>query len=437
MTVKSKLLVARRYLTGKIDFSSPKGKSSKRFFLGAIIGIAISFIPLIVVLVVSDGMISGITTRFIELSTYHVEALDYYPEDENHIIEAKKSLSTISGVRASYFERTGLGIAIIGDERLGVNVRAVENEFLNESEGAKKYLNLLQGSLDFKNSKDCILGEALAKKLKASIGSSITLVTAKNVSNGSIIPRLTRFTVTGIVSSGYQQLDSLWFLIPFKTGKSILYTENSRQFLGIKMDSVYPLNEKAVSLIRNNLSDSFRISTWDDLQKSQFKSLQDTKVLLSFILALIVLIASVNIVSATVMMVLERQKDLAILKSIGASPRDINQIFMLAGLGAGLLGVFLGIVMGLFCAININGILSALEAFLNFAGYAFMYISGIKIDAVKLLNPEFYLEQIPIVIDLGQLWSYALGTIVLCAFAAYLPARKASRSSPLEVFQKY
>jgi lipoprotein-releasing system permease protein len=147
-------------------------------------------------------------------------------------------------------------------------------------------------------------------------------------------------------------------------------------------------------------------------------------------MALIVIVAAVNVSSATSMLVLERQKDIAILKVSGANVKGVTDIFLLGSFLTGLTGGIIGIILGLLIGININTIIRSLEKVLSFFSELF------KGGEVKILDPGFYLETIPIVIDWTMVLTIGLFAILCSILASWIPARRAGRLKPMELLRK-
>lgn len=422
------VFIAIRYLLGR-------GKEGGRYLRGAALGIALSLVPIVVTLVVADGMIQGITERYLELGTYHLEAFDQRPGDEPAV--AVDSIRNAPGVRRAFVERQGLGILVAGGGKSGATVRAVDPGFL-EDPGTAKYLRAVSGTLSLKSPNDALIGEELARKTGAKVGDTVRLMTAHTSYDGRTVPRMTPFIVRGVVSSGYRELDSLWFFVPYETGKRALPAEASRAFIGVKLDAPYKDAEAAAAAVQKALPVGFDVYTWYELQRSQYQSYESTRQLLLFIMALIVIVAAVNVASATTMLAVERRRDLAILKSFGASPRDGERVFLLGALFTGLLGSAVGIAAGLAVAVNVNGLIGGAESILGFFARAASFFSGGgKIENPRLLDPGYYLETIPIVVDWTAISVIAVGSTVCSAFAAWIPARRAGKIAPLEILRKY
>jgi lipoprotein-releasing system permease protein len=278
------------------------------------------------------------------------------------------------------------------------------------------------------------------------------------LSQGRFLPRTTSFTVRGVFSSGYADLDRLWVLIPYARGLRVIPDETARTVIGMKV--IDPLafpnplfsrsragewsRDEAIATIadvRVSLGTDWRVATWFEAERSKYMSFKTTKDLLVLIMVLIVIVAAVNISSALVMLVLEKQEEIAILKSVGASPRGIMRSFMFAGFGLGVLGAAAGLGAGLLIAVNINSVLSGIEWLINAglaAGGALARpFSSATVAPIELLSGEYYLDTIPVALHFGELALVGILTITLATAAAFFPARRAAQIRPLEVMRKH
>ena len=169
------------------------------------------------------------------------------------------------------------------------------------------------------------------------------------------------------------------------------------------------------------MSDGVRVSTWDVLNDSLVASLNTTKKFLVFIMILIMGVASVNISSSMIMMVISKRQDIALLKSAGASDSDVSSIFVLTGLFIGICAAALGTAAGIAAAVNINEIIDIIGAVLHF----------------DLFNPDYYLEKIPVELSLYKLSGAAALAVLFAVVASWVPARRAGRINPVEIFRKH
>jgi len=268
-------------------------------------------------------------------------------------------------------------------------------------------------------------------------------LTMRRTPGGNSVPRFTPFTVSGIVSSGYQELDALWVFIPFETGVDILPGESSSTFLSITTDAPFGPIGAARDALLASLPDGFDAYTWKELNRSQFHSFTTTRTLLVFIMFLILFVAAVNISSALVMLVMERRREIAILKSVGADPSCITYAFLLSGFFTGFGGILIGMPIGLLLAVNINGVFSLLERVINAAvavGQSLIvFVTGRAVaDAgtVHLLDPAYYLETIPVTVSLAQLFQVAAGALLLSVVVSIVPSVRAGREKPLDTLRK-
>ncbi|MDR2900393.1 MAG: ABC transporter permease [Treponema sp.] len=412
--------IALRYLLGR-------AKEGGRYLRGAVAGIALSLIPIVVTLIVADGMIRGITDRYIEMGTAHLQAYNFHTSDD--LDSMVESIQHLEGIRGIWKERQSLGILVGKDGKTGVSIRAVEPGFW-EDEGSKKYLQVIDGSSVLDSDREILLGTALAQNLGISVGDTVRVMTVRVTSTGNNIPRLTPLTVKGIVSSGYRELDAAWCLMTYSMGTQILPPSMSNNHLMIKIDRPYEDAERISAEIISQLGPRHWVYTWKELQRSQYSSYESTRQILIFIMALIVMVAAVNVSSATSMLALERQRDIAVLKAFGTSPKSTTGIFLSASLLTGIFGSIFGISLGLLIGRFINQIIRGLEWILGAISSIF---GGGK---VVILDPEYYLEEIPIIIDWKAIIVICFFTILCSVVASWLPSRRAGKISPSELLRK-
>ncbi|GHV27245.1 ABC transporter substrate-binding protein [Spirochaetia bacterium] len=413
--------ISFRYLLGR-------AKEGGRYLRGAAGGIALSLIPIIVTLMVADGMIRGITDRYLELGTGHIQVYDFM--DPMEVENTKTALEGMPGLRGAWLERQGLGVLVGKKGKTGATIRATEPSFW-EDPGSGRFLETIAGSAKLTGSRDVILGEALAENLGVAVGETLRIMTLRIAADGMSIPRLFPFTITGIVSSGYRELDALWCIVDYEAGKRILAPELSSSYLMVKIDDPYTGADDASYDIYERLGPGYGIYTWKELQRSQYSSYESTRQLLLFIMALIVIVAAVNVSSATSMLAIERQRDIAVLKAFGAGPRGISKIFIWGAFFTGLTGGIAGIALGLVIGFAINPLIHGLEQVLGF--FSGLFHGG----EVKILDPGYYLENIPLVIDWTAVLIIGIGTILASMLASWIPARRAGAISPIELLQKH
>jgi len=246
------------------------------------------------------------------------------------------------------------------------------------------------------------------------------------------------FRVRGIVSAGYRELDELWAFVTLKAGARILDPLVSRCMVGVKVAEPYGELESAREALSSALSSDWSSATWPEVERNVFKSFSTTRALLVLVMALAVAVAAINVGSAVVMLALERRREIAVLKSSGASPLFIASVLVLSGLGTGGIGTLLGLGLGSLAAWRVNDLIAGAEYAVNLAARLWSAISAAQSApaAIRLLDPAYYLEKIPVRIDPAELALVGALSLALCLFAALIPALRASRQSPLEIFRK-
>ncbi|MDR1420807.1 MAG: ABC transporter permease [Treponema sp.] len=415
----SGFFIAFRYLLGRAH-------EGGRYLRGAAAGIAVSLVPIIVTLIVADGMIRGITDRYLELGTAHIQVYNFSGQGE--LDGAASVIAGLPGVRGVWMERQGLGM-LVGRNKSGATIRAVEKSYW-EDPGSLRFLRTVEGQASLESDREILLGEEIAASAGAEVGKTVRIMTLRTT-GGRSVPRFTPFTVKGIVSSGYRELDSLWCITSDTAGAGIFSPEYASSRLLVKIDDPYRGADRMVFDIYAALGPGFAVFTWKELQQSQYSSYEQTRQLLLFIMALIVMVAAVNVSSATSMLVIERQRDIAVLKAAGAGSGGIQGIFLWGSFLTGLTGSVLGIGAGLLLGRFINPVIRGLEKILSFFSGLF---HG---ENVKILDPGYYLETIPVIIDWKMVFLIGLFTILCSVTASGLPARCAGKLSPLELLRKY
>ena len=407
---------------------------------GAIAGVALSLVPLVVVLEVANGMIEGITARYIEVGTFHLQVKSLTAESEKEFESVMASIRSVPGVTEAFPAYSGLGLAYSTSGRTGVAVRALPANLYATDSGFRHYLTMTAGTFDLTGPTSALLSVDVAKALQVKVGEPIRLLTAKNLPGGNFILRPNRLVVRGIFTTGYNELDSLAMFISDAKGREV-FTDPGARFIGVKVIDPYGDLQPIVHRIEERLPRSWYLFTWYQMEKPMYKTFETTKNLLLFIMILIVLVASVNISSALVMLVIEKNHEIAILKSTGASPAGITRAFVATGFVIGAVGTAGGMGLGLLAAVNINAVIAGLQWLINavvalwqLVLSPFVHESAIH---VTLLSTSYYLDRIPIRLDWQDLGVIAFLSIFLSTVAAWFPARRAGAIRPIEVMRRY
>lgn len=417
-----------------------KKSSARKSIIGAMVCIGLSLIPLILVISISNGMINGMTQRIIGLSSGHLKSYIAptikQVKTEESFVEYAKGTMEIEGITASYPEIQISALASGKNIRSGIEIRAMQSDIFEKNSSFKTLFEIKAGSLqDFqKNQKVCIIGEKLASDLELKTGDSIKIITTKNSKNKtktSITPKLTTLKIAAIVSSGYQELDQFWVFVPLSVAYKNLSLENAQ--FNVIMETENPFASEIVRMQYETARYFGRYANvyrWDQIHAAEFENFSSTKVMLVFVMIMIILVASVNISSAIIMLVMERQKEIAILKSLGATPNGITLSFLMAGMFCGIVGILIGVPLGLIFSIFSNQIINFIDTSVNFVLKIFHGSS------FHLMDPAFYLQNIPIQIPVYQIVMIIIGVLLLSLIVSYFPAKKAGKEKPLDILRK-
>jgi len=419
LKTKAAFFVALRYLWGRAN-------EGGRYLRAAAAGIAVSLVPIVVTLIVADGMIRGITDRYLELGTGHLQVFEMYSsEKKEDVVEIIKAYDGVKGV---WPEMRSTGVLAGKGGKTGVTVRAIEPSFWTDSDSAR-FIKIIDGAQKPETDRDILLGETLAVKTGAKVGDTVRLMTIRNT-QGRQLPVTAPFVVRGIVSCGYNELDALWCIISFEGGKRVLSPEQSSSSLIVKIEDPYKKADDFSWSLYRDLGPGYSVYSWKEILRSQYSSYESTRQLLLFIMALIVIVAAVNVSSSTSMLALERNRDIAILKVSGADIRGVTSIFLFGSFLTGLTGAVAGIFVGLLIGVNINSLVRGLEKILSF--FSSLFHGG----EIKILDPGFYLETIPIIIDWNAVFLIGVFAVLCSILASWIPARRAGKLKPMDLLRK-
>lgn len=431
---------APAYLGFRMLFGSRASHKTTKHLIGAILGIGLSLVPLITVIQVSGGMIEGITRRFIEIGSYHLQVKSYSPLEESARTEALRRIAATEGVERAFPVVFGEGLVYSPAGKTGVSVRSLPADYYRNDPGISEYLSIEAGSFQLESRQDAMLSAQVAEQLSVKVGDRIRLLTAKPMPGRAPILRPTFFTVKGIFSTGYYELDALSMYIPLATGR-VLFNEPGSFTIGVKISNPYQNAGAIAQELLQGLSNDWYVYTWYSLERPMLDSFRTTRNLLIFVMVLIVLVATVNISSSMIMLVLEKEPEIAMLKSVGVTPGTITKSFLYTGIWLGTVATVVGISVGLLAAVNINALLTGLEHSLNSLNqlwrvlFAPLYEG--EIERIKVFDESFYLETIPIRLRFIEVFLTGAGAMLASTLAAYFPARRAGKIKPLEILRKH
>lgn len=433
MKIQASLYFAKSLIFPKTQ----KKTAARKSLLGAIICIALSVIPLVTVICVTTGSIKGMTERLIGLSSGHLEIKVAGGIKETlsalSFSDYARSFEKTEGITKTYAEVSLSALCMANGIRSGAFIRGVESDVFSKNESFKEFFQIVEGELPLYSGKfsdgsqwnknTAIIGQKMAESLSLHQGDIFRIITTKSRGD-NVLPKITSFRVGAVITSGYQELDQLWIFIPLETFYSSFSMENAS--FDILVESQDPFSPELVKLqhkLKKTCGPFANVFRWDQVNAARFENFSSTKVMLVVIMMMIVLVAGINISSAIVMLVMERRKEIAILKSVGASPGGISLSFVLTGLFCGLSGVLAGTFAGILISVFINQIIFAIEHFVNL------------FSDIHLMDPAYYLQHIPVTIPPGQIFLVIAGTLLLSFLVSLLPSLRAGREKPADAFR--
>ena len=389
----------------------------------SIAGVMVGVMALIVVLAVMSGFENTLkekilgTQAHLNLLKATQEGMDQYQEVAKRVEETKGVVSAapfiISQVMLSS-ESNVFGVVLKGidPDRVG---RVTELAH-----------NLKAGRLeDLKGGKEgdppgIILGVELAKHLSVSLNDSIQVISPLGtVTPMGMMPKMRRFRVKGIFYSGMYEFDNTMAYVSLESAQKFFSMGDRVTGIEIKTNDIYKVKEVGQE-IRRKMGFPFWTKDWMEMNRNLFSALRLEKIAMFIILVLIVLVAAFNIISTLIMVVMEKNKDIAILKSMGASSRSILKIFTIEGGVIGVVGTILGTILGLAAAFNLEKITDFVE-----------HLFGFKI----LSSDVYYIDKLPSQVNPLDVILIVLTAVLISLLATLYPSWRASKLDPAEALR--
>ncbi len=385
----------------------------------SMLGIALGVMALITVLSVMNGFEKELRSRILGVVAHAtVTGLgDEGLRDWRTLASALTRYPQVVGL-APYVN--GEGMLANGSEVSGTLIRGILPD--EEPKVSDLGSHMIAGRLsDLKAGEfGIILGKELARTLGVGKGEKVSLLTPQaNVTPAGILPRLKRFTVVGIFEAGMYEYDSALALVHLEDAAKLLRMEGAVSGVRLKLDDMYAAPRVSRQL-SEELPIGYMISDWTHQHVNFFRAVQMEKTVMFIILLLIVAVAAFNIVSTLVMVVADKKADIAILRTLGASPRSIMAIFMIQGTVIGVIGTLIGTVAGVALALNVGTVVPALEQLL-----------GLKFLAAEV----YYITELPSEMRWRDIGKISGVSFVLSLLATLYPAWHAARTQPAEALR--
>ena len=384
----------------------------------SMIGIAVGVWALIVVLSVMNGFQKEVRTRILGVVSHlQILAEDGRLEDWQAVEKtAEQNSRMVAGapfVQAQAMLTNGPAVR-------GAVVRGILPE--REEKVADLAQHMRAGALDALKPGEfgVVLGADLARNLRALRGDKIALIAPQGVvTPAGLIPRLKQFTVVGIFEAGFQDADAGLALVHLQDAQTLYQMGAAVSGVRLKLDDLFAAREVAYQLLAKLPRDVFAVD-WTRSHANFFRAVEIEKRMMFLILGLIVLVATINIVSTLVVSVADKQADIAILRTLGAAPRSIMQIFVVQGMVMGVVGTLAGVITGIVTALNVDVIVKKIEELFH----------------IKFLSPDVYLiPDLPSDLQMNDVVSITVMALVLCFLATIYPSWRAARVNPAEALR--
>ena len=370
-------------------------------FLGIMLGVAI----LIIVMSVMNGFKTDLTNKILGLNPHIVVESNSFIIDENYILKLKNKFNEIS-ISKTY---SGEGIIIIKDKAKGVIFKGINSK----EKKIKEFLenNIISGDIQKFKKNNIFIGSELAFNLDLKEGDKISLMSSAFVATplGSL-PKQENFKIAGIFNTGFVEFDQNIIFLNIEDVLSIFDKDTSDQNLEIYLDD--PLKANAYKKEIKKLNQNYFIYTWSDLNKSFFSALKVERNVMFIILTLIIIVAAFNIISGLTILIKNKTKEIAILKTLGLNNTSIQKSFFLTGFTIGFFATISGIILGVFFSSNIEKIRIFLSRTFNLE----IFPSDI-----------YFLEKLPSEISLSSIIMIFILSLLVSAIASYIPARQISK----------
>ena len=379
-------------------------------------GVTVGVMALIIVIAVMSGAESFFKSKILGVEPHIVvrqqgNRFDDYREVIDRIEAAIDVKSVIPFMESQVMLRSsrgmsgamlrGLDPSFEGSEIMGVDREDLGNILVPGREGAGGY-----------RVPGIVIGKSLADRLGVRRGDSIYLISQRGIlSPAGHMPAMSRFEVTGVFTSGFHEYDASLAYIHLEAAQNLLKAGDSVSGIGVKIADIYradAISEK----IQELLGFPYWSIDWMELNRNFFQALKLEKEVMFIILTLIILVAAFNIASTLIMLVMSKTKDIAILKAMGATDASIRKIFVFKGMIIGVIGTFLGTVLGVSGSLLLKH-------------YKFIELPG----------DVYYFTSLPVQLEFFDIVTIIGAAMVICFLATLYPAHKASRLNPVEAIR--
>ncbi|MBV2131330.1 lipoprotein-releasing ABC transporter permease subunit [Pseudomonas sp. MAP12] len=385
--------------------------------LTSMVGLALGVLVMILVLSVMNGFDRELRTRILGMVP-HATITSHQPIDDWQMLAAKVAKHPEVAAVAPFSQLQGMLTHSGGVQPVLVNA------VLPEAEKSVSIIDqhMVRGNLDDLQSGEfgIVVGEITARRFGVDVGDKLTLILPEaSVTPAGVFPRLKRFTVVGVFKVGAELDSSLALIHIGDAARMSRWQENQVEGVRLKLKDLFQAPEVAWR-IAGELGDDYVARDWTRSHGSLFQAIQMEKTMIGLLLLLIVAVAAFNIISTLVMVVTDKKADIAILRTLGMTPRQIMLVFMVQGSVIGVVGTLIGGVLGVISALNVTAWVAGLESLL---GRKFL---SSDVYFINYLPSQLRVEDVVLICSAALLMSF---------FATLYPAWRAARTQPAEALR--
>ncbi len=413
MNVRFELMMASRYL---------RSKRSERFVsiitAFSLIGITLGVATLIIVMSVMNGFRSELIDKIVGVNGHLLVYLKKDNRKNDHVVNIAEKISQINGVYNVSKELNSQVMVSSSKGASGIMLRGIDPSDLIERPGIEE--NIVEGNLKSFLDGTIVLGSRLASYLGVSIGDDVTILSASGTTTPfGTIPSSRAFLVSAVFDVGMYEYDRGTAFVSREDASLLANSEKTASQI-----EVFLINERdsksIATVIQTNILNKEKVYTWEEIHSQLFRALKVEKNVMFLILTLIIFVAVFNVISSLIMLVKDKEKGVAILRTIGTSKIQIMRIFCIVGSSIGFVGTFFGFILGVFISVNITSICNFIESLIG----------------KELFTAEVYFfNNLPSEVDAVEVFYIVFVSLILSFLATLYPSWKASKLDPVEILR--
>lgn len=386
----------------------------------SLLGIALGVATLIIVMAVMNGFRDELFSRILGLNGH----LNLYAQrgNINNYGDLAQTLEEINGVTSVTPMVEGQVLVSARGGSSGAVVRGILPSDLRAKE--KLATKIIQGSLAQFDDNKVAIGVRMAERLNLHVGDTITLVSPKGAQTAfGNMPRLAAFPIAAIYNVGMYEYDSNFVFMPLAAAQGFFSMASGITVLEMMVrdpQNYRTVYDKVLQTADEKARQPLRLLTWKEAHASFVNALQVERNVMFLILTLIIVVAAFNIISSMIMLVKDKGRDIAILRTMGATRGMVMRIFFLSGASIGVIGTLAGVVLGVIFSLNIENIRQFLQG-----------LTGTELFSAEI----YFLSQLPAKLDWAEVWQVVVMALGLTFLATLYPSYRAARLNPVEALR--